>query len=206
MRFLPLLSARLDPAPWIPFRNLELSWEGELHPGWERAVREGLGVHALHLPARPWGEPRVVEICEALRVPLGVDFLITPTAAPRDRVESAHFLGALETLLEALQGRGVKLALRPAPGAGPALVTLLKEMRCDAVGYCWDAGVGADLELLSDRLFCAVGKAQDDLTGLRRLGYRWNVAVPATDPESAMGVLAGLGAANPMIYFPEVTP
>ena len=206
MRFLPLLSACQDPAPWIPFRNLELSWEGGLHPDWGRAVREGLGVHALHLPVRPWGEPRVVEACEALRAPLGIDFLILPTAAPGNRAETAHFLGALEALLEALQGRGVKLALRPVPGATPALVTLLKEMRCDAVGYCWDAGVGRDLESLSDRLFCAVGSAQDDLAELRRLGYRWNVAVPASDPEAARSVLAGLEAANPMIYFPEVTP
>jgi len=206
MRFLPLLSAHQDPAPWIPFRNLELSWEGGLHPGWAKAVREGLGIHALHLPARPWGESRVVEACEALRAPLGVDFLILPTGAPGNRAESAHFLGALEALLEALQGRGVKLALRPAPGAGPTLVTLLKEMNCDAVGYCWDAGVGADLETLSDRLFCAVGEEGDDFAGLRRLGYRWNVAVPASSPETTMRAIGRLEAAHPMIYFPEVTP
>lgn len=206
MRFLPLLSAGQDPAPWIPFRNLELAWEGELHPGWAKAAREGLGVHALHLPPRPWGEPRVVEACEALRASLGLDFLIIPTEAPGNRVESAQFLGSLEALLEALQGRGVKIALRPTPGAAPALASLLKEMNCNAVGYCWDSGLGSDLEVLSDRLFCAVGAEGDDFAGLRRLGYRWNVAVPAPDPESAAQAIGRLETAHPMIYFPEVTP
>lgn len=206
MRFLPLLSSSQDPEPWISFRNVELAWHEDLHPGWAAAVRAGLGVHALHLGARPWDEGMVVEACEALRAPLGADFLVLPAGAPEGRAETARFLGALETLLEAIQGRGVKIALRPAPGAVPALVALLKEVRCEAVGYCWDARVGAGLEAISDRLFCAVGEGGEDLSGLRRLGYRWNLAVPASDPGSAARELARLEAAHPMIFFPEVTP
>ncbi len=206
MRFLPLLSSHQAPEPWIPFREVELNWEGALHPGWEVAVRAGLGVHALHLRPQPWGEKLVLEALEALRGNLGADFLVIPAGAPGGRTDQARFLGALEALLEALQGRGVKIALRPAPGVAPALVALLKELRCDAVGYCWDSGVGADLEVLSDRLFCAVGDGESDLSGLRRLGYRWNLALPSTDPQEAARTVARLQASHPMIFFPEVTP
>ena len=220
MRFLPLLSSLQDPDPWISFRDVELNWKGDLHPGWESAVRAGLGVHALHLRAQPWGEALVLEALGSLRPRLGADFLVIPAEAPSGRTEwapgeqpvpgcredQARFLGTLEALLEALQGRGVKIALRPARGAMPALVALLKELRCDAVGYCWDSGVGADLEALSDRLFCAVGDGDADFSGLRRLGYRWNLALPASDPDSTARTVARLQASHPMIYFPEVTP
>jgi len=204
MRFLPLLSSRQDPGPWISFRNLELAWEGGLHPDWDRAIRAGLTVHALHLGAQPWGEALVLEALEALRGNLGADFLVIPAGVPGDRTAQAGFLGALEALLEALHGRGVKIALRPAVGAAPTLVALLKELRCDAVGYCWDKGVGTDLEAISDRLFCAVGEVEDDLSGLRSLGYRWNLALPASDPEAMARTVAALEASHPMIYFPEV--
>ncbi len=206
MRFLPLLSSRFAPAPWARFRDVELEWEEALHPEWEAAVRAGLGVHALHLPERPWGEALVVEALNALRPRLGTDFLVLRTGRPEDRMAQSRFLGALETLLEALEGRGVKLALRPVPGAAAPLAALMKEIRCEAVGYCWDAAVGADLESISDRLFCAVGKEGEDFAGLRRLGYRWNLALPAADPEAAAAAIARLEAAHPMVYFPEVVP
>ncbi len=206
MRFLPLLSSRQDPAPWISFRNVELNWEGDPHPGWEAAVRGGLAVHALHLRPRPWGEELVIAGLEALRPQLGADFLVIPAGASGGRADQARFLGALEALLEALQGRGVKIALRPGAGAAPALVALMKELRCDAVGYCWDGSVGPDLECIADRIFCAVGAEDDDFTGLRRLGYRWNLALPSTDPQEAARSVARLEASHPMIFFPEVTP
>ena len=206
MRFLPLLSSRQSPVPWISFGNVELAWEEGLHEGWTQAVRNGLGVHALHLPQRDWGEELLGEALEALRAPLGADFLVIPSGIPRDLPERARFLNALELLLEALQGRGVKIALRPLPGAAPGLVSILKELRCDAVGYCWDQAVGPDLERIADRLFCAVDDGSGDFTGLRRLGYRWNLAIPALAPQAMARTLARLEASHPMIFFPEVNP
>jgi len=206
MRFLPLLSSRQSPIPWISFGNVELAWEGGLHEGWPQAVRDGLGVHALHLPQQEWGEGLLGNALEALRAPLGADFLVIPAGILGNIPERATFLNALELLLEALQGRGVKIALRPLPGATPGLVSLLKEMGCDAVGYCWDQALGADLDLISDRLFCAVDDGSGDFTGLRRLGYRWNLAVPAPDPRVMARTLARLKASHPMIFFPEVNP
>ena len=206
MRFLPLLSSRQSPVPWISFGNVELAWEEGLHESWTQAVRNGLGVHAIHLPRREWGEELLGEALEALRAPLGADFLVIPSGIPRALPERARFLNALELLLEALQGRGVKIALRPLPGAAPGLVSILKELRCDAVGYCWDQAVGADLDLISDRLFCGVEDGSGDLTGLRRLGYRWNLAIPASDPQAMTRTLARLEASHPMIFFPEVNP
>jgi hypothetical protein len=205
MRFLPLLSSRLDASPWNSFQAVELTWAGGLHPGWEGRVRAGLEIHALHLSPKPWDETLVAEALEALRWPLGADFLVVPAECPEGRAAQARFLGTLETLLEALQGRGVKIALRPAPGHAPPLVALLKELRCDAVGYCWDAGVGAGLEALADRLFCAVGEASGDFSALQRLGYRWNLAIPAADPEAVARQITAVEAAHPMVFFPEVT-
>jgi len=164
-----------------------------------------LAVHGLHLLPQAWGEGLVLGALEALRLPLGVDFLVIPSGAPRNRAERVRFLGALEALLEALQGRGVKIALRPEAGAAPELASILKEVRCEAVGYCWDEALGEDLEIISDRLFCAVGRAGANYSGLQRLGYRWNLAVPALDPEATTALLARLEAAHPMVYFPEVT-
>lgn len=202
MRFLPLLSSTEDPAPWTSFPAAELVWGGELHPGW---LRGPIAVHALHLEARPWDEALLTMALEAVRPRLGADFLVLPADAPVDRTASFRFLGLLEALLEALSGRGLKLALRPAPGSVPALVTLLKEVRCDAVGYCWDEDVGEDLELIADRLFCAVGAPGGRYPSLQRLGYRWNMAIPLAEPAAAPA-LPALELAHPMIYFPEVTP
>ena len=84
------------------------------------------------------------------------------------------------------------------------LVSLLKEVRCDAVGYCWDETLGEALEVISDRLFCAVGAPGADYPSLQRLGYRWNVAIPATDPMPTTQMLARLEESHPMIYFPQV--
>ena len=67
MRFLPLLSSRQSPIPWISFGDVELAWEEGLHEGWTQAVRNGLSVHALHLPQRAWGEELLGEALEALR-------------------------------------------------------------------------------------------------------------------------------------------
>ncbi|MDP2874809.1 MAG: hypothetical protein Q8O00_01415 [Holophaga sp.] len=198
---MPLLSSTSDPDAWISFPALELAWAGEVHSGW---VRSGIAVHALHLSAMPWGEERVLTVIEALRSGLGPDFLVIPAEVPEGRMETSVFLRSLEALLEALAGRGVKIALKPARGAAAGLVSLLKEVRCDAVGYCWDDSVGCDLDIISDRLFCAVGAEGADYPSLQRLGYRWNVAIPAMDPLAAAELLASLENSHPMIYFPQV--
>jgi len=203
MRFLPLLSSTQHPEPWISCSAVELTWDSELHPGW---LRSSIAIHALHLPSQPWSEGLVITAIEALRPRLNVDFLVIPAEAPRDRTATFQFLGALEPLLEALAGRGVKIALRPSAGSAAALVKVLKEVRCDAVGYCWDQSVVGDLDAISDRLFCAVGSPDADYAALQRLGYRWNVGIPATDPTEASRTIAHLEATHPMIYFPQVTP
>lgn len=203
MRFLPLLSSTQNPVPWKLFPAAELIWDGGLHPGWTTC---GIAIHALHLPPQPWGESLVLTAIEALRPRLGGDFLVLPAQAPTTRMETSTFLGTLEALLEALAGRGIKIALRPQAGAAAPLVALLKDVKCDAVGYCWEEALGEDLELISDRLFCAVGTAQGSYPSLQRLGYRWNMAIPAADPADTARTLARLEAAHPMIYFPQVTP
>jgi hypothetical protein len=115
---------------------------------------------------------------------------------------ASGFLATLEGLLEITHGTGVKLALRPAPGAAPALVRRLREARGEAVGFCWDRSVGADLESISDRLFCAVGEPGDDLAELQRLGYRWNLAVPCHEPLEARAALDDLAGRWPPVLFP----
>ena len=167
-------------------------------------MRAGTGVHAFHLGAQPWGNALVGNALEVLWAGLGVDFLVIPARAPIDRVETSHFLGSLEALLEALAGRGIKIALRPAPGAASELVSLLKEVRCDAIGYCWDEQFGPDLEAISDRLFCAVGSEHGDYSALQHLGYRWNMAIPAEDPAETACIIARLEESHPMVYFPQV--
>ncbi|WP_316414044.1 hypothetical protein [Mesoterricola silvestris] len=173
MRFVPLVPSENDPRAHKPFHAIELAWTGRAHPAWT-----GLPVHAIHLPPAPWDEGLGETAMAALRARLEPDFLVLHAEDPEARMEVSRFLGVLEGLLEITHGQGVKLALRPAPGAAPALVKRLREARGEAVGFCWDRTVGPDLECISDRLFCAVGGPGDDFSGLEALGYRWNVAVP----------------------------
>ena len=207
MRFLPLLPSSLDPAAWPGLRDAELRWTGSLHPGWASLPKRGGGVHALHLPERRLGDPAVEGAVEALRQlsGLGLDFLVLPAAKPEGRKESFAFLGTVESLLEALHPRGLKLALRPGPGAEPELARLMKESRGEAVGYCWHEGV-RDLESISDRLFCAVGSAQADLAPLQRLGYRWNLALEAVDHEGFAALSTELERRFPAVIFPAELP
>jgi hypothetical protein len=144
---------------------------------------------------------------DALRTRLAPDFLVLPAAVPEGRLEHSAFMAVLEGLLEITHGTGVKLALRPAPGAAPGLARILKEARGEAVGFCWDAAVGDGLESISDRLFCAVLDAGRDsgpgLNALQDLGYRWNVALPCEDPAAARGALEALEEAHPGTMFPR---
>lgn len=204
MRFLPLLSAAADPTPWVGFPAVELAWSGGCHAGWGRALRHGPQVHAVHLPALPWGPDLLEAAGAAGREGLGWDFLVVPAQNPATREDRSAFLGTLEVLLEIFHGRGPKVVLRPAPGAAPALATLLREVRGEAVGFCWDGALGPGLEAVSDRLMTAVGSPSDDFSALRRLGYRWNVALPASDPLEAAEAIARLCAAWPEVLFPEV--
>ena len=128
------------------------------------------------------------------------DFLVVTVGALPDRAAGFALLGLLETLLEVVQGR-VKVALRLDPAVQAVVLTLLREARAEAVGFCYSGG---DPEPLADRLWCAVGGA--DLAPLRALGYRWNVALPATDPEAFRSEAARLEAAHPSVLFPERMP
>ena len=86
------------------------------------------------------------------------------------------------------------------------MAALLREVRGEAVGFCWDADLDADLEAVSDRILTAVGSPLDDFSALRRLGYRWNMALPSTDPAETAETIARLRAVWPEVLFPEVHP
>lgn len=204
MRIVPLLPSDADPVHWAAFPAAELAWTGDLHPGWTRTRSAPPQVHALHLPAQPWAPALGEAALAALKPRLGADFLVLRAGVTADRTGTAAFLGVLEGLLEVAQGEGFKIALRPAPGAAPDLAATLREARGTAVGYCWDAGVGADLEPIADRLFCAVGGPGDDLDPIRRLGYRWNLAVPAADPDRFAAARAAIAERFPPVLFPDL--
>ena len=199
MRFVPLIPSDLDPAPWTSFPAVELSWTGTLHPHWLRGAPE---VHAIHLPAAPWTHALGATVLAVLRFRLDLDFLVLPSGCPAERQERAQFLGVLEGLLEATHGRRIKLALRPEPGAAQGLAALLKEVHGEAVGFCWDGQTGADLDGMSDRLFCAVGSPGEAYAPLQRLGYRWNLALPGQEPGPLAEAIQALEAAYPTVYFP----
>ena len=205
MRIVPLLPDSCTPESWRSFEAVELAWTGQLHPEWARLGGRGPKVHALHLPGLPWGPGLGETALAALRAGLGADFLVLRAEAPGDRSELSAFMAVLEGLLEVTQGTGVKLALRPASGAAPELVRRLREARGEAVGFCWDALIPPlpeHLGALSDRLFCAVGAPGDDFGPIQRLGYRWNLAIPARDPESHREEAARLAQAYPPVLFP----
>jgi hypothetical protein len=206
MRFVPLIPAGLDPAPFAAFRDVELALEGPPHPGWAAAVARGLAVHALHLPALSWNDDLALRGVACLGLGLGPDFLVLRAGEPSGLMGGSRFFRVLEAILEQANGRGVKVALRPEPGAAAALAKRLKEARGEAVGFCWDASVGADLEALSDRLLTAVFSEGADLAPLQATGYRWNMAVPGAEPGDLRLRLAALAAAHPGVLFPAVMP
>lgn len=161
-------------------------------------------MHAFHFSPQPWNDTLVAEALKAMSLALAPDFLVFPVPPLGDRQETFRFLGTLELLLETLAGRGVKVALQPSQGQGGALATLMKEVRGEAVGYCWTPALEGEMESLADRLFTARGQAEGQYTALQRLGYRWNMAVPFDDPGEAQRHLAALEASHPMVYFPEI--
>lgn len=198
MRFVPQIPSQVDPGPWVSLAPLTLRWEGGLHPDWSPLARRGLAIHAVHLG----GEAPVEEALAVLHASLGPDFLIVPAPRPKTREAGFRLLGQLETLLEAASGRGAKIALRIEGGAEAAVVDLLTQAKADAVGFCWHPDT-ADAELLADRLWCGVCAAGSDLRPLQKLGYRWDMALPATDPATFRAQAAALAAAHPEVIFPE---
>jgi hypothetical protein len=204
MRIVPLLRSDADPTPWSALPAAELAWTGGLHPAWNRLRPAPPEVHALHLPAQPWGPALGEAALAALKPRLSIDFLVLRAGGVADRSGTAAFLGVLEGLLEVASGEGFKIALRPAPGAAPELAGTLRTARGAAVGYCWDASVGADLDAIADRLFCAVGGPGDDFGPIQRLGYRWNLAVPAADPDRFETARTAIAARFPPVLFPDL--
>jgi len=206
MRFLPLVPSRLDPGPWLPFKDLELAWDGPHREAWNRAVGGGLAVHAVHLPAREWTDDLLGEALTVLGAGLATDFLVVPADPPSTRWGRAKFLGTLEAMLEVCSGRAVKLVLHPLEGSTPRLQELLRGVQGDAVGLCWDADRGEDPEPIIDRIRCAVGGPDADPRPLQRWGYRWNLAVPAEDPAVIGPILERLGRDFPPVLFPAELP
>ncbi len=205
MRFVPLIPSSSAATSWAAFKDMELRWDGGLYVGWEGLARSGLAFHALHLPPAKWGNALVEMALEALRPRLGADFLVLRAHVPVGRLATSAFLQTLEALLEHTSGRGVKLALRPAKDAVRGLITLLKEARGEAVGFCWDSEIGPDLELISDRLYTAVGGAGDDYTALQRTGYRWNLALEG-GPAELSSTIGALERKYPPVFFPAEMP
>ena len=197
MRFVPLIPSRFDPAPWLDLGPVALRWDGSLHGQWSQAVRRGLAVHVVHLA----GEAPVEEALEVLRHGLGADFLVLPVGRPETREAGFRILGQLETLLEATSGRGIKLALHLEAGAEAPLLELLRQARAEAIGFCWHPGI-LDAEPLADRLWCAVCGPQTDLRPLQALGYRWDMAIAATEPEAFRAQAGALQAVHPPVLFP----
>ncbi len=209
MRFIPLLPAVQDPAPFEAFRDVELDLGGGLHPGWAASALRGLAVHALHLPPLDWGDALALKALEALGARLSPDFLVLHAQDPSGLMGASRFFRTLEAILEQAHGRGVKVALRPAPGHAGPLAKRMKEARGEAVGYCWHPGIGADLEAISDRLLTAVHADGADLKALQATGYRWNMAVALRPGEDAAGLearLASLAASHPGVLFPAELP
>jgi len=201
MRFLPQISSQFDPAPWVSLAPLMLRWDGTLHEGWPRAVRLGLAIHAVHLS----GPSPVEEALTVLGHNLGPDFLVIPVSRPEGREAGFRLLGQLETLLEATSGRGIKLALNLEAGAERAVLELLRQAHGEAVGFCWHPGI-QDAEPLADRLWCAVCTPGTDLRSLQCLGYRWDMALAAEDPETFRAQAAELEAKHPAVLFPAEMP
>ena len=205
MRFLPQISSQFDPAPWASLAPLMLRWDGlrpsSLHEGWTLAVRRGLAVHAVQLS----GESPVEEALEVLGHNLGADFLVIPVPRPEGREAGFRLLGQLESLLEATSSRGVKLALSLDAGAETAVLELLRQAHGEAVGFCWHPGI-QDAELLADRIWCAVCTPETDLRPLQALGYRWDMALAAEDPETFRAQAAELEAKHPAVLFPAEMP
>jgi len=201
MRFVPLIPSSFDPAPWLAPGPVALQWDGSLHGQWPQAARRGLAIHAVHLA----GASPVEEALEVLRHGLGVDFLVIPVRYPATREAGFRILGHLETLLEATSGRGGKLALHLAAGSEAPVVELLRQAHAEAVGFCWHPGI-VDAEPLADRIWCAVCEPQTDLRPLQVLGYRWDMAIAAADPEAFRTQAEALKAAHPPVLFPAEMP
>ena len=201
MRFIPLLSSSFDPAPWLSLAPLMLRWDGTLHAAWPPAVRRGLAIHAVHLPA----DAPVEAALEVLRHKLGPDFLVIPVPKPVTREAGFKLLGQLETLLEATSGRGIKLALQLGIGATAGVLELLRQAHGEAVGFCWHPGI-EDAEPLADRLWCGVCEPGTDLRPLQALGYRWDMALAADDPDAFSRQAAALETLHPEVLFPAEMP
>ena len=114
------------------------------------------------------------------------------------------FPGAHDAI-DALKARGVKLALRLESGAEPAVLELLRQARGEAVGFCWHPGL-RDAEPLADRLWCGVCEAGTNLHPLQALGYRWDMALAAEDPDTFRLQAAVLEANHPPVLFPAEMP
>jgi len=201
MRFLPLLPSSIDPISWHSLSPVMLRWDGLLHEGWAPAVHRGLAIHGVHLPA----ESPVEAALEVLRQGLGPDFLVVPVPKPSTREAGFRLLGQLETLLEATSGRGIKVTLRLEAGAEAPVLDLLREAHGEAVGFCWHPGT-ADAEILADRLWCGICGPASDLRPLQDLGYRWDMALAAEDPQLFRDQAALLEAAHPPVIFPATMP
>jgi hypothetical protein len=201
MRFVPLIPSSFDPGPWRALAPAMLRWNGVLHEHWPQAARRGLAIHAVQLP----GESPVEEALEVMRFGLGPDFLVIPVERPNNREAGFRLLGQLEALLEATSGRGVKLALHLETGSEAAVLDLLRQAHGEAVGFCWHPGI-QDAEPLADRLWCGVCQPGTDLRPLQALGYRWDMAVAAEDPDTFRLQTTALEAAHPPVLFPAKMP
>lgn len=205
MQFIPSVKSRSSPVLWEAFPRLELRLEEpSLDPAWMDRIRKGLEIRTLHLP--PWN-PQTFSmdvVSPLLKPPLDLDFLVLPVPALPDRALQFQLLSTLELFLEILGGRGMKIALRSEAEIRP-LVALVKSIRADAVGYCWDARHG-NSELIADRLFVAHGTPEDSFQPLYEFGYRWDIGLDVTSPDDFKIAYPRLSKLYPDPLFPKQLP
>lgn len=205
MQFIPSVKSYQSSELWKGFPRLELRLEETaLAASWLDRIPEGLEIRTLHLP--PWN-PQTFSmdgVAPFLQAPFDLDFLVLPVPALSERTLQFQLLSTLELFLEILGGRGIKIALRPEADT-LALVTLVKSIRADAIGYCWDAH-NSDWEAIADRLFVAYGTPEDSFQPLHELGYRWDIGLDVSSPDDFKIAHQRLSELYPDPLFPKRLP
>lgn len=205
MQFIPSIKSHPPSDLWKNCSRLELRFhEPILSPAWVQRIREGLELRTVHLPLWQPSTSSLDLTRSLLQPPFDLDFLVLPVPVLSDRTLAFQFLSTIEVLLEMLSGRGIKIALKSQDDPSP-LVTLLKSIRADAIGYCWEAR-HSECAVIADRIFVAYGTPQDSFQPLYELGYRWDIGLEVSSPEDFQMAHARLKHCYPDPIFPKQLP
>ncbi len=205
MQFIPSIKSHQSPELWKSFPRLELRLDNNSDTSlWSKSIREGLEVHSLHLPIWDSKTFSLDLVHQILQPPYDLDFLVLPIPSLASRAIQFELLSTLELLLEVIGGRGIKIALHP-QAETEALVTLVKSIHADAIGYCWDAH-NTNPDAITDRLFVAFGTPEDSFQSLYELGYRWDIGLDVTSPDHFKIAHQHLKEKYPDPLFPKRLP